>query len=188
MILTNLHLSAVTLFGPRVEARLLESWFLTTFPRYDYTGEEAQKPKHDLMRGRISRIPGMLELHLAVVSYLFPTSRAQADNKGTARNLGVDPEDMNDRLIHPSSTNPHSALAALILTAAQLPLEHSKQYSPTPTLSDCMPVLSAALSSVAIDAGCAYLWALVHAGAAVSSDEATLLIEVSFKTHWTFVN
>ena len=103
----------------------------------------------------------------------------QADCKGTARNLGVDPEDMNDRLIHPSSTNPHSALAALILTAAQLPLEHSEQYSPTPTLSDCMPVLSAALSSVAIDAGCAYLWALVHAGAAVSSDEATLLIEVS---------
>jgi hypothetical protein len=70
MILTNLHLSAVTLFGPRVGAKLLESWFLTTFPRYDYTGEEAQKPKHDLVRGRISRIPGMLELHLAVVSYL----------------------------------------------------------------------------------------------------------------------
>ena len=43
-----------------------------------------------------------------------------------------------------------------------------------------MPVLSAALSSVAIDAGCAYLWALVHAGAAVTSDEATLLIEVSY--------
>jgi hypothetical protein len=38
------------------------------------------------------------------------------------------------------------------------------------------------LSSVAIDAGCAYLWALVHAGAAVTSDEATLLIEVSCET------
>lgn len=79
MILTNLHLSGVTLFGPRVGARLLESWFLTTFPRYDYTGEEAKKPKHDLMRGRISRVPGMVELHLAVVSSPISPLRDQAD-------------------------------------------------------------------------------------------------------------
>jgi hypothetical protein len=48
-----------------------------------------------------------------------------------------------------------------------------------PSLADCMPVLSAALSSVAIDAGCTLLWSLIHGGCDVSADEATLLIEVS---------
>jgi hypothetical protein len=42
-----------------------------------------------------------------------------------------------------------------------------------------MPVLTAALSSVAIDAGCTVLWWLVHGGSVVSAEEATLLIEVS---------
>lgn len=89
---------------------------------------------------------------------------------------------MHDRLIHPSSTNPHSAIAALILMSAQGHFEDT--FSITPTLGDCMPVLSAALSSVAIDPGCTLLWSLVHGGCAVSSDEATLLIEVSCRVFW----
>jgi hypothetical protein len=72
----NLHLMGVTLLGPRVGARLLESWFLTTFPRYDPMGEEAKKPKHQLSVGRMSRVPGVMELHLALVCFIIVSCRA----------------------------------------------------------------------------------------------------------------
>ena len=47
-----------------------------------------------------------------------------------------------------------------------------------------MPVLSAALSSVAVDAGCTFVWSLIHRGATVDFDSATMLFEVSWRVRF----
>ena len=58
-------------------------------------------------------------------------------------------------------------------------MDHTISATP-PDLADCIPILTAALSSSAIDAGLAYTWALLHQDLTVSVpyDNATMLIEV----------
>lgn len=91
---------------------------------------------------------------------------------------------------HPSSTTPHASLAALILLSSSLPQTQTQFQTTGPSsveppnisphlLSDSIPVLTAALSSSAVDAALTWLWYLIQSDQVyVTHDQATLLLEV----------
>ena len=116
----------------------------------------------------------------------------RADVQNFIVQLGISRDEMVDTLSRPNSTSPYSSLAALTLLAASFPAKSPTSYKPVTKSSsgfeECMPALSAALSSSAIDAGLTYLWSLLHcdSGAddtSVPYENATMLLEVR-STGW----
>jgi hypothetical protein len=166
-MLVQLLYLGVTLLSPRIEARLAERWFIATFPRYSnlHADDGAWKPG----QGVLDTV--MVSRHLN-----------QAYDQTVASELGLERLNLEDTLTHPSSTSLHSSLASLTMLAGSVPLSNSHSSSQTHVnLEDCMPVLTAALSSSAIDAALTYTWSLVdHSQTTVIDlDTATMLIEVS---------
>jgi hypothetical protein len=142
---------SITLLSPHLDAKFFEQTFLDTYPRFK------DLPSHD------ESMDGHIELSRKVLERAHQTSTK----------LGLTDEHLIDRLIRPTHTSPHSALAALTLLA-------SGSTAPHVAISDCMPVLTAALSSTAIDSGLAWLWHTVHNRDGIEFENATMLLEVSY--------
>jgi len=184
---------AVTLLGPRLEAGLLERWFLSGNPKFgglhaeDATSSARNDGRNALQRAAVGANRDSLTADARSLM-VSPQESAVA--------LNITTDELFDRLIHPSSTSPYSALAALHLVASSLPsIQAVPLFAVTDTLpevslADCMPVLSAALSSSAPDAGTVWLWRLIHSmsssGAKVAFENATFLLEVSHVQYRTF--
>jgi hypothetical protein len=141
---------SITLLSPHLDAKFFEQTFLDTYPRFK------DLPSHD------KTMDVNIDLSRRVLERAHQTSTK----------FGLTDEHLIDRLIRPTHTSPHSSLAALTLLA-------SRSTPPHVILSDCMPVLTAALSSTAIDSGLACLWHIVHNRADVEYENATMLLEVS---------
>jgi hypothetical protein len=96
----------------------------------------------------------------------------------------LDTAALTDKILHPSSTSPHAALASLTLLAATFASassfsDPSALKSLSADLDDYMPILSVALSSSAIDAGLTVAWQIITSlGINVALDPASLLLEV----------
>jgi hypothetical protein len=107
--------------------------------------------------------------------------------KLTACILGHTPDSFIHAVTHPTSITPHNSLASLILLVAGLCEEQEDLRLPTDgmdlssTLQDSMPVLTAALSGTAVDAGLVWTWAVLHgtpATTVVDFDTLSMLLEV----------
>ncbi|KAK4684012.1 hypothetical protein P7C73_g6195, partial [Tremellales sp. Uapishka_1] len=161
-MLTQLLYMGITLLAPRVNAKLIDRWFLTTFPKFKGLHEEDSDEEWQI---------GQEVLDLAYI---------------TAQTLGFTRDSLLDLLTHPSTISVHSSLAALILLSSSLPTLTLRPKLatdepiplPTSLLSDSMPILSAAISSSAVEAGVVWVWNLVSRSCVVEHDSATLLIEL----------
>ncbi|ORX37852.1 hypothetical protein BD324DRAFT_650395 [Kockovaella imperatae] len=158
-ILTNVLFMGVTLLSSRLDARLAERMFINLFPKY-------KSPHAKEGQGE-------------------PAQRTLEQSLRIATELEITTSDLVHRLTHPSSISPYSSLASLALLVASLPSiaigrESGQSHPISPVLlEDCMPVLSAALSSDALDAGIAWTWYLVAAGdSKVTHDVVTMLLEL----------
>ena len=92
--------------------------------------------------------------------------------------LGHGSAELVNLLTNPAPASPFSSLGALTLLASSSLQEEGKAALSGLTMDKCMPILSAALSSSAIDAGLTLAWYIVNAGEKVEYENATWLLEL----------
>ena len=172
-LLRHILFVAVTLLGPRVGAGLLERWFLGTFPRYATTSPSSSDDSNQ----------GLAALEQAMVSL----SSHHSDQEIAGNLIGLDTETLVQTLIRPTSITPHASLASLLLLAAGVSGPSDNDYASLARtdvmnlLQDSMPVLSAALSGSAVDAGAVWTWQLLDSvnDSKMDHGAASMLLEVS---------
>ena len=154
---------------------MFEKWFLDEHPKY------AILPSHD----KVVDLGGIEVLEQARVGHvstsgqvLQPENWDSADDlKRTLEVLGYGKAELQDMLTTRSGSP--SATIASITILARYEMSNPVVSTTTPSLSDQMQALSAALSGSAIDAGLLKVFAYLKTGGVPDHDQATLLIEVS---------
>ncbi|WVQ95974.1 hypothetical protein IAU59_003073 [Kwoniella sp. CBS 9459] len=178
-ILSNLLFMAITLLGHKVDAKMIDRWFLTAFPKF----KGLHTSVHDGPGGS-SSISGGWEEGAEVLHKAMATVSA----------LDFSLTDLLKRIIDPTSLSIHASLASLNLLASTFLTDPDafSAFLPSPIpvslLDDSMPILCAALSGSSVDAGVTWTWALVNRskqetaagqkGLILEYDNASMLIEL----------